>query len=130
MTAATAATTFTSAVAFAAHPAPIAAGAVPPGMYHITKAPANLIGSTLDNCDLQVFPDGNTVLLLCPSSSRTGLQNVGAPGETYISFDGQPTGMNLRADDPNRAHWSGTVQLTGTPLAAPEPVAGIVLNRR
>ncbi|MBF6329020.1 hypothetical protein [Nocardia transvalensis] len=105
-------------------------GIVPPGTYHIMRHPSNVLGSPFENCDLQVFVDGKTVVLVCGESGRTGRQAPVGPDETYVSFDGSPFGLDLRDIDPRQGFWIGTVNIAGTPLAAPYPLAGISLNRR
>ncbi|VFA96482.1 hypothetical protein [Nocardia cyriacigeorgica] len=105
-------------------------GVIPPGTYHVIRHPSNVIGSPLENCDLQVFVDGRTVVLVCPTFSRAGLQRPVGTDETYVSFDFVPIGLDLRDIDPRQGHWIGTINIADTPLAAPYPLAGVTLQRR
>lgn len=105
-------------------------GIVPAGNYHITRHPANVLGSPFENCDLQVFPDGKTVAMACGKSSRQGRQTPVGPDETYVAFDATPFGLDLRDIDPRQGLWIGTVNIAGTPISAPYPLAGISLTRR
>lgn len=105
-------------------------GVVPAGNYHITRHPSNVLGSLLENCDLQVFPDGKTVVLVCGKSSRQGHQIPVGPDETYVAFDFAPFGLDLRDIDPRQGLWIGTTNIAGTPLSAPYPLAGVSLTRR
>ncbi|MFI9505462.1 hypothetical protein [Nocardia sp. NPDC052566] len=105
-------------------------GVVPPGTYRITRNPSNVVGSPVENCDLQVFVDGRTVVLVCGGSSRSGRQAPVGPDETYATFDGLPYGLDLRDIDPRQGLWSGTLNIPGTPILAPYPLAGISLFRR
>ncbi len=108
-------------------------GVIPGGTYHITRHPANVLGSPMENCDLQVFVDGVVVVLVCPTWSRTGRQVPVGPDETYVTYDPQPFatpfGMDLRDIDPRQGHWIGTLNIAGTPMSAPYPIAGVTLQR-
>ncbi|WP_227997597.1 hypothetical protein [Nocardia australiensis] len=105
-------------------------GIIPPGTYQVSRSPSNIVGSPIENCDLQVFVDGNTVVLVCGQSSRTGRQAPVGPDETYIAFDGLPIGIDLRDIDPRQGLWTGTANITGTSIIAPYPLAGVSLIRR
>jgi hypothetical protein len=105
-------------------------GVIPPGTYHIGRGPSNVIGSPIENCDLQVFVDGRTVALVCGGSSRGGQQTPVGPDETYVSFDFVPLGLDLHDIDPRQGLWSGTVNIAGTPIVAPYPLAAVWLSRR
>ncbi|MEU2087867.1 hypothetical protein [Nocardia beijingensis] len=105
-------------------------GVIPPGTYHIGRGPSNVIGSPIENCDLQVFGDGSAVSLVCGASSRTGHQTPVGPDETYVSFDFVPLGLDLHDIDPRQGLWSGTVNIAGTPIIAPYPLAAVWLSRR
>lgn len=105
-------------------------GVLPAGTYHITQHPANVLGTPLHNCDLQVFPDAATVVLACGDSSRTGRQDAIGPDETYVTFEGVPIGLDLRDIDPGQGQWGGTVNIAATSVTAPYQIAGISLQRR
>lgn len=104
-------------------------GVIPAGNYHITRHPANVLGTPMENCDLQVFPDGATVTLRCADWSKTGRQNIVGPDQAYITLEGVPIGMDVRDIDPRQGHWIGTLNIASTPIAAPYPVAGVTLQR-
>ncbi|MEW1736961.1 hypothetical protein ACWEPH_24520 [Nocardia beijingensis] len=105
-------------------------GVIPPGTYHIGRGPSNVIGSPIENCDLQVFGDGSAVTLVCGATSRSGHQTPVGPDETYVSFDFVPLGLDLHDIDPRQGLWSGTVNIAGTPIIAPYPLAALWLSRR
>lgn len=105
-------------------------GVIPPGTYHIGRGPSNVIGSPIENCDLQVFGDGSAVTLICGATSRSGHQTPVGPDETYVSFDFVPLGLDLHDIDPRQGLWSGTVNIAGTPIIAPYPLAAVWLSRR
>ncbi|MFE3444201.1 hypothetical protein ACFXNW_14315 [Nocardia sp. NPDC059180] len=105
-------------------------GVIPPGTYHVIRHPSNVIGSPLENCDLQVFVDGSSVVLVCPTFSRAGHQRPVGTDESYVTFDFVPIGLDLRDIDPRQGHWIGTMNVAGTPVAAPYPLAGVTLQRR
>lgn len=105
-------------------------GILPAGTYHITQHPDNLVGSPVHHCDLQVFVDGATVTLVCGNSSKTGRQNAAGPDETYVTFEGMPTGLDLRAVDAPQGYWEGTVNAAATSIDAPYSLAGFTLQRR
>ncbi|MEV6321047.1 hypothetical protein AB0M45_07580 [Nocardia sp. NPDC051787] len=127
---AAAAISMTPAVASAEDPEFPRNGIVPAGTYQISRNPANVIGTPLENCVLQVFVDGKTVVLVCGTSSRTGHQTPVGPDETYVTFDFLPFGLDLRDIDPRQGQWVGTVNIAGTPIIAPYPLAGVWLIRR
>ncbi|MFI7193292.1 hypothetical protein ACIBQ0_26470 [Nocardia nova] len=105
-------------------------GILPGGTYHITQHPDNMIGSPVHNCDLQVFVDGATVTLVCGNSSKTGRQNAAGPDETYVTFEGMPTGLDLHAVDAPQGYWEGTLNAPATSIDAPYSIAGFTLQRR
>ncbi|WP_227979808.1 hypothetical protein [Nocardia spumae] len=105
-------------------------GVIPSGTYHIVRHPSNVLGSPLENCDLQVFVDRVTVALICPTWSMTGRQSPVGPDETTVAFDRGPIGMDLRDIDPRQGSWIGTISIPNTPIAAPYPMAGLTLQRR
>ncbi|NEW40061.1 hypothetical protein GV794_19105 [Nocardia cyriacigeorgica] len=105
-------------------------GVIPPGTYHVVRHPSNVIGSPLENCDLQVFVDGSSVVLVCPTFSRAGRQRPVGTDESYVTLDFVPIGLDLRDIDPRQGHWIGTMNIAGTPVAVPYPLAGVTLQRR
>ncbi|UAK35037.1 hypothetical protein K8O92_15150 [Nocardia asteroides] len=105
-------------------------GVIPAGTYHIGRGPSNVVGSPIENCDLQVFPDGRSVALVCGTSSRGGHQTPVGPDETYVTFDYVPFGLDLRDIDPRQGLWTGTVNIAGTPIIVPYPLAAVWLSRR
>lgn len=105
-------------------------GIIPPGFYHITQHPSNIIGTPLNDCTLRIYAHDPWVQLECGNTIRSGYQHPVGPDETYVTFHANPLGLALRDIDPRQGHWIGTVNLSGTPLAAPYPLAGINLQRR
>ncbi|WP_024806070.1 hypothetical protein [Nocardia sp. BMG51109] len=105
-------------------------GVIPPGTYHIGRGPSNVLPSPLENCDLQVFVDGTTTMLVCGTSARSGHQTPVGPDETYVTFDFVPIGLDLHDIDPRQGLWSGTLNVAGTPIIAPYPLAAVWLTRR
>lgn len=118
------------AAAFADDPGVPRNGILPAGTYHITQHPDNMIGSPVHNCDLQVFVDGATVTMVCGNSSKTGRQNAAGPDETYVTFEGMPTGLDLHAVDAPQGYWEGTLNAAATSIDAPYSLAGFTLQRR
>ncbi|WP_345494672.1 hypothetical protein [Nocardia callitridis] len=105
-------------------------GIIPPGTYLISRNPSNVVGSPIENCELQVFVDGRTANLVCGGSFRAGHQTPVGTDETYVAFDGLPVGLDLRDIDPRQGIWSGTLNIANTPIIAPYPLAGVTLLRR
>ena len=127
---AAAALTMAPAVASADDPQFPRNGVIPPGTYHITRHPSNVLGSPMENCDLQVFRDHIVVVLVCGESGVTGRQAPVGPDETRITFDDRPFGLDLQDIDPRFGQWIDIPNIAGTQLKAPYPLAGITLNRR
>lgn len=127
---AAAALTTVPAVASADDPEFPRNGVIPPGTYHIIRHPSNVVGSPMENCDLQVFVDHTVVVLVCGESGVTGRQSPVGPDETHVTFDGRPFGLDLQDIDPRFGHWIGVPNVAGTQLKAPYPLAGVTLNRR
>lgn len=105
-------------------------GIVPPGTYQITRGAPNIVGTPLAGCDLHVDGNATNVFLDCPAFDRAGRQIPVGPDETYIVLDGLPLGLALSDIDPRQGMWIGTVNIAGTAVQVPHPLAGLTLQRR